>query len=223
MPNVRKLALLLDLEKGQSAAKSPLAQELLEQGWDVVTVDLRATGATAYSRDKIRRAPDHNTAEWSLWIGRPMLGQWVWDVRRLLDALADHPKGLPDQTALIGVGPASLIALCTSALDSRITSVASVGGLTSFVTDTPYENQRLGILVPGILRDIGDVSRIAALSSPRRTVIASGVNGSGQTLSEIELKKNYATTNQVFRLAKSPENLRLLADPKPKQIVAALP
>lgn len=218
----RKLAVLLDLEKGQTAAKTPIALELLKQGWDLVTVDLRGTGETAYPRDKIGRASDHNTAEWSLWIGRPLLGQWVWDVRRLLDALAEQLNGLPEETALIGTGPASLIALCTSALDSRIATVATVGGLASFVTEKPYENQRLGILVPGILRDIGDVCQIAALSCPRRTVIAGGVHGSGEKLSAAELNKNYAPTTHIFRLAQRLGKLHLLPDPSAKQFVASL-
>lgn len=219
----RKLALLLDLEKGQTAAETPLSQELLDQGWDVVTADLRATGQTAYPRDKVRRAPDHNTAEWSLWIGRPLLGQWVWDVRRLLDVLAKQLNGLPEQIALIGVGSASLIALCTAALDSRISSVATVSGLASYLSDAPYENQRLGILVPGMLRDIGDVPQIAALVAPRRLVIARGVNGKGQALSAAELKKNYAVTTQVFRLAQRPGGLRTLTEEHPKSIVGSLP
>ena len=50
--------------------------------------DLRATGALAWPRDKIGGAPDHNTAQWGLWIGRPLLGQWALDVRRLLEFVA---------------------------------------------------------------------------------------------------------------------------------------
>ena len=138
----------------------------------MASLDLRATGATAYPRDAIRRAPDHNTAEWSMWIGRPLLGQWVWDVKQLLDVLEKHVGGLPETTAIVGVGPASLVALCTAALDARINRVATIGGLSSYVSDVPYENQRLGIMVPGILRNVGDIPHLAALTAPRRLVIA---------------------------------------------------
>ena len=31
--------------------------------------------------------PDHTRAEWGLWVGRPLLGQWVWDIIRWLDFL----------------------------------------------------------------------------------------------------------------------------------------
>ena len=218
----KKLALLLDLEQCRDAGGSPLAAALLEAGWDVVTADLRATGATAYPRDKVRRAPDHNSAEWSLWIGRPLLGQWVWDARRLLDVL-DNPTGrLPDEVAIIGVGPASLVALCAAALDDRISSVATVGGLASYVSAVPYENQRLGIMAPGILREVGDVPQLAALASPRRVVIAGGVDGAGQSLAGDKLISNYAWTKAVFQLEKSPGELKILPAADPKAVVASL-
>ncbi len=122
-----------------------------------MTPDLRATGKAAQPGDRIGRAPDHNTAEWSLWLGRPLLGQWVVDVRRLLDAVQERDGQLPAEVLVAGIGPAGLVAICSAALDTRITAVATSGMLASYVTDQPYEGQRLGTLVPGILRDAGDV------------------------------------------------------------------
>ena len=38
--------------------------------------------------------PDHNAvAEWGLWVGRPLLGQWVWDIIRWLDFLDEERSG----------------------------------------------------------------------------------------------------------------------------------
>lgn len=218
----RGLALLLDLDVGRNAAKTPLASALRNAGWDLVTADLRATGTTANPSDKIGRAPDHNTAEWSLWIGRPLLGQWVLDVRRLLDALDKQAGGLTDTTAVIGVGSASVVALCTAALDRRIKRVATVNGLASFVSDQPYENQRLGIMVPGILRDVGDVPHLAALSAPRRLVIAGGVNGAGQELSDDQLQSHYMWTRAAFTFEKQAIQLQILPKVKPNAVVESL-
>lgn len=220
--NPQRLAIVLDLDQGRDAAKSPLAQTLLEAGWGVVTADLRGTGATKYPRDSVRRAPDHNTAEWSLWIGRPLLGQWVYDVKRLLDALEQQSGGLPEEVSLIGIGPASLIALSAAALDDRVSRLASVGGLASFISETPYEKQWLGIMAPAILRDMGDISHLAALASPRRVVIVGGVDGAGNALSEEELKASYAWTKTVFQLDESLKNLRIHSEADPKTIVASL-
>ena len=214
------LAVLLDLDQGIKAADGPLGKALLLGGWHVLTVDLRATGATANAGDAIRRAPDHNSAEWSMWAGRPLLGQWVHDVRRLLDTL--ERKRPEPSLAVIGVGPASLVALAAAAVDKRIDRVATVGGLASYVSDVPYENQRLGIIVPGILKRIGDVAHLAALAAPRRLVIAGGVTGGGEKLAEKDLAQNYAWTKAAFGFEDASKQLKILTETTPNDIVASL-
>src|SRR5262249_41900379 len=154
------------------ASASPLATAFGQDGWSLVTLDLRATGRLAVPSDKVGHAPDHNSAEWGLWIGRPMMGQWVYDVRRLLDALEAVGGARPREPALIGLGPGGLVALAAAATDPRISKVAGVESLASFVSDEPYRGQRLGVIVPGILRDVGDIPHLAALVAPRRVVIA---------------------------------------------------
>lgn len=214
-----RLALVLDLDSGQAAMESELAESMHAKGWSVVTADLRGTGSTAYRSDKIGRAADHNTAEWSMWIGRPLLGQWVYDVRRLLDAIRESSGSLPDRISVVGVGPASLVALCVSALDDRVSDVVTVGGLGSYVSEVPYENQRLGIMVPGILKRIGDVQRIAALSAPRRLIVAGGVSGGGTALKLNELKAAYSHTESVYKLKAAARRFSILADDDLESII----
>src|SRR5262249_54167691 len=116
------------------------------------------------------------------WIGRPLLGQWVYDVRRLLDALDAAGGERPRETVLVGFGPGGLVALAAAATDPRVSKVAAVGTLASYVSDEPYKGQRLGVIVPGLLRDVGDIPHLAALVAPRPVVIAGGVSGGGQGL-----------------------------------------
>jgi cephalosporin-C deacetylase-like acetyl esterase len=210
-PETEKLAVLLDLDGGEKAAANPLAAVLRTAGWSVLTLDLRATGKLAQPHDQIGRAPDHNTAEWSLWLGRPLLSQWVVDARRLLDALQEQDGARPEEILVAGVGPAGLVAICAAALDERITRVATVGSLASYVTEEPYQGQRLGILVPGILRDAGDVAHLAALVAPRRLVIAASVTGSGQPLDAAALETKFAYTRQAYALEGTGNNLRIVA------------
>ena len=205
----RGLAVLLDLDAGCKAADGKLAKVLTQQGWDVLTADLRGTGATAVPGDTIRRAPDHNSAEWSMWIGRPLLGQWVWDVKKLLDVADKHMGGLGKQTVVIGVGTASLVALSSSALDTRIDRVATLGGLSSYVSDVPYEKQRLGNMVPGILRDVGDVAQLAALSAPRPVLIAGGVDGAAKESTLSQLKTAFEWTAAAYRFERKPAALTI--------------
>ena len=200
-----RLAILVDVDAGaEKAWSSDLAKRLRDGGWSVVTPELRATGAYADPRDKIGNAPDHNTAEWGLWIGRPLLGQWVWDVRRTLDAIAERDGSLPHDVLAIGPGSSGVVALSAAALDERITRVQTINSLVSYVTDQPYRNTRLGLMVPGILRDVGDIADVAALVAPRPVTITSGTTGSGAALDANALRQQFASTKRAFELFDSP-------------------
>lgn len=192
------LAVVIDLDGGAKAEGSALARELSKAGWGLVTLDLRATGALASPGDAVGGAPDHNTAEWALWIGRPLLGQWVFDVRRLLDALEKVEGALPGPVVLIGEGPGGLVALGAGAVDPRVQGVAAVSTLASYVSGTPYVGQRLGVIAPGILRAVGDIAHLAALNAPRRVVIAGGVAGDGKPLAADQLRDAYRDATRAW-------------------------
>jgi hypothetical protein len=185
------LVIVLGTDGAEKVGGSDLCDAVRAARWNLVTCDLRATGPLAHPTDRVGRALDHNTAEWGLWIGRPLLGQWAFDVQRLLDHIDMRDVGLPTEIVVIGEGPAGLVALCAAATDKRVTKVAAVNTLASFVTDEPYGNQRLGTLAPGILRDVGDVAHLAALCAPKRVLIAGGVSGTGKPLTADQLNEAY--------------------------------
>jgi cephalosporin-C deacetylase-like acetyl esterase len=216
------LAILLDFDGAEKAAQSRLAKALQEDGWSVLTLDLRATGALAWPGDKIGAAPDHNTAQWGLWIGRPLLGQWTLDVRRALDAMQEADGMLPDRVAVIGLGSTGIVALAAAAVDSRFTHVVAKDSLASYVTDVPYKNQRLGLITPGMLRQVGDVAHLAALCLPRRVVIPGGVLGDGTKLTAEELRSRFEPAARVGTLLKSDGALHLLDSEDTNGITKAL-
>lgn len=209
-----------------STEKQELFDALKATNMTVARLDLRTTGNTIVARDSIGRAPDHNSAEWSLWLGRPLLGQWTHDVKRLLDYLEvkkdPKEKKLPNEVIVIGEGPAGLVALCAAATDNRITKVAAVGSLASFVTDEPYVGQRLGVMAPGILRDVGDVAHIAALATPKRVVIAGGVSGGGKALTEAQLREVYKPATVAWELLKAKEQLKIVEKATPAELLKLL-
>lgn len=185
------VVIVLDLDGAEAAKKHGVAEALAGRGVGVVTLDLRATGALAWPNDRIGKAADHNTAEWGLWIGRPLLGQWVADVRGLVDALGGRGVLAGEKIAVVGIGGAGLVAMAAAALDERVGAVAAAGTLGSYVTDAPYAGQRLGVMVPGILREVGDVAELGALMAPRRLVVAGGVTGQGAAMTVEELRRTH--------------------------------
>ncbi|MDA0285441.1 MAG: acetylxylan esterase, partial [Planctomycetota bacterium] len=194
--------IVLSLEGVATPDTEKLAEAVHESGRRLVTLGLRATGEHAYARDKAGRAPDHNTAEWSLWLGRPLLGQWVLDLRMAITTLKANGYA-DDHLTVIGVGPAGIVALCAAALDERIDETVTVGTLASFVSDTPFNGQRLGILANGILRDVGDVSHIAALVAPRKLTIIGSVDGAGVPLSDAALATQFTPARHVYEVEQS--------------------
>ncbi len=214
--------ILLDLDSGEAASASALATELRKAGRSLVTLDLRGTGRLAVPSDRVGHAPDHNSAQWGLWIGRPLLGQWVYDVRRLLDALDAAGGGRPRETVLVGVGAGGLVALAAAAVDPRVSKVAAVKALASYVSDEPHRGQRLGVIVPGLLRDVGDIPHLAALVAPRRVVIAGAVSGGGQGLDPRRLLTAYEPASRAFRLLGSGDSINLLETNSEADVAKAL-
>ncbi len=208
--NDQKILILVDIDHGADETfSSSIANELREKGFRVVAPELRATGRFAIAADKIGNAPDHNSAEWSLWIGRPLLGQWVWDIHRTLDAIQLQQKSLPSSITIVGIGSSSMIAIAAAALDTRLSAVKTVGGLASYVSDRPYRGQRLGILVPGLLREVGDVGHVAAMIAPRPLVVEGAVKATGDALSTTEIEAAMKYCRDVYVLHGTNEHLTI--------------
>ena len=209
----KRIALLLDLDGGaEQAWSSRLAVKLRADDWAIGTIELRATGRSSNPRDRIGSAVDHNSAEWALWIGRPLLGQWVVDIRRTLDAIAEQDGMLPEDILVVGQGSSGVVALFAAALDERITRIQMFNSLSSYVTDEPYRDIRLGLLVPGILRDFGDISDVAALVAPRPLTIVGATNGTGAKLDFMGIFKRFAATKQIFDLLSASESFLIATE-----------
>ncbi|MFO0964948.1 MAG: acetylxylan esterase [Gemmataceae bacterium] len=214
---------LLHLGGKDQTLKHPLAAAFLERHWLLLAPDLRATGSTAPASDAIAGAPDHNSAEHGLWIGRPLLGQWVFDVACLVDWLAVQKTVDNRHISVVGIGDAGLVALCAAAaLDDRIASAAAVGTLATYLTPTAYPaGTHMGVLAPGIL-NVGDVPQIAALSAPRRVVIAGPLGHEGKPLAEKRMREAFAFARAIYALHKMEGRLTLLETPREKEIIAGL-
>jgi dienelactone hydrolase len=214
---------LLHLDGQRAALDHPLAAALLAKGWAVAAPELRATGAMRPDHDAIGGAPDHNSAEHGLWLGRPLLGQWAFDVLALLDWLALQPGLDRGRFAVAGLGQAGLVALCAAALfEDRVASAAALEAPVSYVTDEAYPPRtRMGLLAPGILR-VGDIPHLAALAAPRRLVVAGGVSPQGEKRTAGQLQEAFAFTRGVYKLHKEDGKLTLLPEAEAAGVAAAL-
>ncbi len=202
--------LLLHLDGKDEALNHPLAAELVEKGCAVAAPDLRATGEAKPEGDAVHGAPDHNAAEHAVWIGRPLLGQWAFDVHCVLDWMARQPELNTERFSVIGIGQAGLVALCAAATDERLHAVGVLDGPATLVTEEVYApGTHMGLLAPNLFT-VGDVPQLAALLAPRPLLISGGK----------EIKKAYRFTREIYDLYKAADRLTVLEEGKAAEIAA---
>jgi dienelactone hydrolase len=203
--------ILLHLEGKHRALAHRLAEALLARNIALLAPDLRATGETKPQNDAIVGAPDHNSAEHALWVGRPLLGQWVFDVRCLLDWLALQPGLDRRRFSVVGIGGAGVVALCAAGLlEDQVVSVATIGSPVSYVANQAYvSGTPMGILAPGILK-VGDIPHLAALCAPRPILLAQGISSQGKPLADEALQSTFAFTRAIYRLQKAGNHFRAI-------------
>jgi dienelactone hydrolase len=211
---------------GDAEFRDPSGLEALQNPWQkagLATLELsrlRGTGPWLDGTQPIAGVPDHTVAEWGLWVGRPLLGQWVWEIRRwldLLDLLRLKQLKLPMDLApparplvLIALGAMSVPAIVAAALDDRIAGVACTDCLVSYVgrTGRAWTGVPMGLATPSIL-DLGDIGQLAALVAPRRMVITSGVEPDGGAAGPERLSEAFEYTRDIYRLLGAPAALTL--------------
>lgn len=217
-------ACLLLHPEGQEAGRGhALHAALLEANVAVLTADLRATGSTRPERDAIAGAPDHNSAEHALWVGRPLLGQWVFDIACLLDWLELQPGVDRRRIRIVGVGAMGVAAAVASAhLEDRVAGVGLVSVPLQLATTMPYPaGFSMGLLAPGILR-VGDMPHLAALSAPRRLVVAEGVGAEGKPVAGKELREAFTYPRHIYRILKAERDLVLQEAVRPRDFLREL-
>jgi cephalosporin-C deacetylase-like acetyl esterase len=219
----RRTCLLLHLDGKEKAVQHPMAAALHDKGWVIFVADLRATGGAKPKGDGISSAPDHNSTEHALWIGRPLLGQWLADVRAILAVIALDRALNDGRLAVVGIGQAGIVAITASALfPERIVATAAIDVPASYVTRTAYpDGTRMGLLVPGILR-VGDIPHLAALSAPRKLIVAGGTTGEGKKLDEKRVAGAFSFTRKIYALMKAEKALYLRGEMKPAEVVELL-
>jgi dienelactone hydrolase len=180
----------------------------------------RGTGPWLAGVAPVAGVADHDVAEWGLWIGRPLLGQWVWDITRWLDFLDEtrlnqlkarsRPAPPNRPFVLIGLGAMSVPVLLTAALDPRVAAVACSDCLVSFVgrEGKPWSGLPMGLIVPNIL-EVGDIGHLAALIAPRRLVITSGIEPEGHAATADRLADAFAFPRSIYRLLDGAANLMI--------------
>ncbi|MFZ0517361.1 MAG: acetylxylan esterase [Acidobacteriaceae bacterium] len=217
----RSTVLYLTDDGGDDVVAEPGSMDrLLEAGNAVCAITLRGTGLTTprfphggpeYYGGSVHL--DERFAWTCLVMGRPVIGQRVWDTLRAVDYLASRPDVDASQIRIMGVGSAGLVAIMAALLDRRVRSVLVDRTLANYMSilESASYSINLAYFVPRILRSF-DLPQIAAAMSPRPCWILNGVDANGQILSETSMRNQYtprpigeAVANRGVRILVKPE------------------
>jgi hypothetical protein len=144
-------------------------------------------------------------------------------VKCVLEWLAIQANRDAGRTAVIGIGPAGLVALVAAALvPERVTSAAVIDGPLSLITDRAYpDGTRMGLLVPGILT-AGDVPHLAALAAPRRLTFVGGTGPTGELATGRVIQDAFAFTRKVYEAHRQPDRLTLTQSLRWEELASGL-
>lgn len=195
----REIAILLTQNGIDDDASAKVASRLLMEDVLVVTFDLRATGVNKPPSDSIADAADHNSSEWALWVGRPLLGQWVEDVQSVITLAVNLRISQSPSVRLHSFGPMNVLALVTALLSAFVKSVECHHGLLSLKSATPYSNVPMALLAPKLFQ-AGDVDQFAGLLAPRGLRWHGGVLPNGSTATAKDLSNSLTFTTAAYAL-----------------------
>jgi hypothetical protein len=174
---------------------------LLAAGYIVAVPEIRATGG------QIPAGMD-SVLLYTMALDKHLFAGRVFDLQRTMDFLAADPAYHSLRLVLWGHGlREGILALYAAALDLRVDTVVSEGGLVSYQDIVDKDGTPdFDWYVPGILKR-ADVAQIAAVCAPRRVVISSPVCVTGRPASPEEIEKAYEWAAQVYRLMSASDRL----------------
>jgi cephalosporin-C deacetylase-like acetyl esterase len=190
---------------------------LAKKGFAVCSVDLRglgfsiprppAAGPVFYHGDDIQE--DYAWASFTL--GKPVLGQRVWDCLRCLDYLESRPD--VDRTRIHGLGEqgGAIALLLAAVFDDRVSSLmldSIIATYQSLVESKSYSLELTWFLY-GILKHFDLPDMVAALA-PKPCWILNAENAEGTPWPETKLAAIYHRALQVYKQGGVGERLRLI-------------
>jgi hypothetical protein len=172
---------------------------LVKEGYAVVVVDPRGVGKlrpdiTVKGHDYADPlvGVEENIAYNAFLVGRSLLGMRVSDVIEAVRKITAKMK--PKQVVLCGRRDAALVCCMAAAVEPAVKQVATEELLLSFLT--LFEVGGLAInaasILPGMLRNFGDVGDVLAEIAPRKVLVAAGV-GKGPRLPSVAIAEERFT------------------------------
>ncbi len=175
--------------EGKENIPPGLIDEIIKSGKGIAIVDLSGTGeaSSTYIGNNYRLGRLRTVARSELWFGRTMMGEWVKELKILIQFLNSRYKAV--KVSIDGSKEAGLAGLFLSALEGHVDQVTLREAPVSYLFDTRegIDFFSAAVQLPGFL-NWGDVSLAASLSG-KNIVFIDPVTMSGQKITGNSLKE----------------------------------
>jgi len=178
---------------------------LAERGHAVVVIDPRGVGALRPHLEVKGRAyadpldgVEENIAYNAFLVGRSLLGLRVGDVLLAVQKIAARAKR--QRLVLCGRRDAALVAVLAAAVEPAVQQVATEELRLSFLPlfDAAGEAINAASILPGMLRDFGDVVDVLADVAPRKVLIAAGAGKLTRRLATVQIVEGRFSTEPLL-------------------------
>jgi len=149
------------------------ALQLARRGYVVLAPDLRCFGERLDWNPEDHYACDTNLVHAAM-AGWNPLTQNIWDLRRCLDVLEQHPLVDPDRIGMVGISYGGTVTLFTAAVDRRVAASVVSGYFSSWAESHKMPWNMCGSQIMfGVLGRL-EHEDLGALLAPRPLLVESG-------------------------------------------------
>ncbi len=194
---------------------------LAKKGFGVCAIDLRGLGVSiphspSAGPDFYAGMPLRERYAWTCFsLGKPLLGQRVWDFLRCLDYLESRRE--VDKGRIYGIGEegAALAVLFSAVLDDRLHSVLFDRPIATYASIVESKSYSLDLtwFLFDVLRHF-DLPDLTALLAPRPCWLLNATNAQGEALPESEVAAFYKRAVESFRQFNAPGQIHFEVCPE---------
>jgi hypothetical protein len=147
-------------------------------------------------------------ANYSLFVGRPLAGARVVDIRCAIDFLASRREVEASRIAVAGRGAGALSTVLAATFDERISCIMADELLASWVFNEEFVDIGLVYMIPRILT-VTDMPQLLAHVAPRPLIVTNPVDGRHRPLSPDDAKQKLRYTSAIYGVEGAGDRLQI--------------
>jgi len=209
-----------ETERNSIAGDRDFAVQAVNRGFVALAIEQRCFGERTETLQKKRAADTcHDAAMHALMLGRTLLGERIWDVKRGIDYLETLPEVDRERICCMGNSGGGAVTFYTACVEPRIALAVPSCFFCTYADSIMTIYHCADNYIPGILK-VAEVGDLAGLVAPRRLIV---VAGEQDDIFPIEgVHKAFEKAKSIFTAAGCAENCQLVVGAEGHRFYASL-